>query len=104
MRRNPFALVEDLDGAGSEAHLDLGTDEAMREAVVVRRDFDVIVDAAPADAPLGKYVSALRQRLQSRPIDLLQQLAPSDAEPPDRPFLAEARQQLGDRGISPARL
>lgn len=31
---NPLALVEDLDGAGSEPHLDLGTREAIRDAVV----------------------------------------------------------------------
>src|SRR3954470_13863290 len=45
MRGDPLALVENLDGAGGEADLDLGADEAMRDAVVVRLDLDVIVDA-----------------------------------------------------------
>src|SRR3979409_2490381 len=47
MRGDPLALVENLDGTGGEAHLDLGADEAMRDAVVMRLDFDVLVDAAP---------------------------------------------------------
>src|ERR1700726_1167991 len=49
MRGDALALVENLDGAGSEARLDLGADEAMRDAVVMRLDLDVIVDADPAD-------------------------------------------------------
>src|ERR1700692_2735515 len=55
MRGDPLTLVENLDGAGSEAHLDLGADEAMRDAVVMRLDLDVIVDADPADPPLGEH-------------------------------------------------
>ena len=31
MRGDPLALVENLDGAGGEAHLDLGADEAIWE-------------------------------------------------------------------------
>ncbi|MCA6105541.1 hypothetical protein J6525_45760 [Bradyrhizobium sp. WSM 4400] len=72
MRGDPLALVENLDGAGGEAHLDLGADEAMRDAVVMRLDLDVIVDADPADPPLGEHVGALRQVLERRPVDLLQ--------------------------------
>src|SRR5262245_64243895 len=54
MRGDPFALVENLDGASGEAHLDFGADEAMRDAVVMRLDLDVIVDGDPADATLGE--------------------------------------------------
>ncbi len=81
--------MENLHGAGGEAHLDLGADEAMRDAVVMRLDLDVIVDADPADPPLGEHVRVLRQNLQCRPVDLLQWLAAGDAEPPDRPLLVE---------------
>src|SRR5581483_7517851 len=49
MRRDPLALVENLDGAGGDAHLVLGAGEAMRDAVVMRLDLEVIVDADPAD-------------------------------------------------------
>lgn len=45
MRGDPLALVENLDGTGGEAHLDLGANEAMRNAVVMRLDLDVIIDA-----------------------------------------------------------
>ena len=69
MRGDPFTLVEDLDSAGGEAHLDLGADEAMRDAVVMRLDLDVIVDANPADPPLGEHVRALRQDLERWPIN-----------------------------------
>lgn len=72
MRGGPLALVENLDGAGGEAHLDIGADEAMRDAVVMRLDLDVIVEADPADRPLGEHVRALRQGLECRPVDLLQ--------------------------------
>jgi hypothetical protein len=39
--------VEYLDRAGGETYLDLGAHEAMRDAVVMRLDLDVIVDADP---------------------------------------------------------
>src|ERR1700738_133145 len=61
MRGDPLTPVENLDGASGEAHLDLGADEAMRDAGAVRRDLHVIVDTAPADPPLGKHVRALRR-------------------------------------------
>src|SRR4029077_12772217 len=99
MRGDALTLVENLDGTGSEARLDFGADEAMRDAVVVRLDLDVIVDTDPADSPLGEHVRALRQGLERRPVDLLRQLAAGDAEPPDRPLLVEPRQQLGDRRV-----
>src|ERR1700730_984633 len=60
MRGDPLTLVENLNGAGGEADLDFGADEAMRNAVVMRLDLDVIVDADPADPPLGKHVRAFR--------------------------------------------
>ena len=72
MRGDPFTLVENLDGAGGEAHLDFGANEAMRNAVVMRLDLDVIVDADPTNPPLGEHVRALRQGLERRPVDLLQ--------------------------------
>lgn len=99
MRGDPLTLVEDLDGASREAHLYLGADEAMRNAVIMRLDLDVIIDADPADPPLGEHVRALRQGLECRPVDLLQQLAAGHAEPPDRPFLVDPGQQLGDRRV-----
>src|SRR5579883_189454 len=99
MGGDPLALVEDLDGAGGEPHLDLGAHEAMRDAVVMLLDLDVIVEAHAPDAPLGEHVGARRQRLECRPVDLLQQLAAGHAEPADRALLVEPREQPGDRRV-----
>src|SRR5260370_39289157 len=79
---DPLALVEYLDGARGEARLDLGADEAMRDAVVMRLGLDVIVDADPADPPLGEHVRALRQDAERRPVDILQQRAAGHSYPP----------------------
>lgn len=67
MRRNPLALVEDLDGAGGGS--------ATRRA------------------------GARRQRLERRPVDLLEQPAARHAEPPDRPLVVEPGEQLADRCV-----
>src|ERR1700730_13668352 len=63
----PLTLVEFRDGAGGEAHLDFGANEAMRDAVVMRLDVDVIVDADPTNPPLGEHLRDLRQGLERRP-------------------------------------
>ena len=52
--------------------VDLGTHEAMRDAVVVGLDLDVIVEADAADAPLGQHVGAHQQGLERRPVDLFE--------------------------------
>ncbi|MCP1838648.1 hypothetical protein ACVIHI_008425 [Bradyrhizobium sp. USDA 4524] len=56
MRGNPLALVEDLDSAGGEPHLDLGTSEAMRNAVVMLLHLDVVVEVDAPDTPLREHV------------------------------------------------
>jgi hypothetical protein len=72
MRGDPLAPVENLDGADGEAHLDLGADEAMRDAVVMRLDLDVIVDADPADppVPVGNLIR-LASEAESRNVSIL---------------------------------
>jgi hypothetical protein len=75
-RIEPLVAVEsgEPDGAetGAEAMLGVGAliedqvaqrrgggaDEAMRDAVIMRLDLDVIVDADPADPPLSQHVRA----------------------------------------------
>ena len=99
MRGDAFALVEDLDGAGGEPRFDFATRKAVGDAVVVRRELDVIVDADAADAPFRQDVGLGRQGLQRRPVDLLEQLAPGHAETADRPFFVEPPEKLADRGI-----
>src|SRR5262249_22949581 len=56
MHSDAFTLGEDLDRAGGETHFNLGAGEAMRHAVEVVLDIDVVVDADTTDSPLGEYV------------------------------------------------
>ena len=64
-----------------QPRLDLGAGEAVGDGIIVGVDVDVIVDADPAHAPLAVFVRLVRQRLERRAIDLLEQLAAGDAEP-----------------------
>ena len=81
MDRNALAFVENLDAAGGQARLDLGAGEPVRDGIIVGVDVDVIVDADPADAPLAVFVGLIRQGLEGRTIDLLEQSPSGDAEP-----------------------
>ncbi|MGY2922931.1 hypothetical protein ACVWYP_008561 [Bradyrhizobium sp. USDA 3262] len=99
MRGDPLALVEDLHGAGSEPHLDLGAGEAMGNAIVMLLHLDVVIETDTADTPLGEHVGGCRQRLECRPVDLFEQPAARYAEPPDRPLFVEPREQFADRRV-----
>ena len=73
MRGDPLALEEDLDGARRQPHLDLGAGEAVRDAVEVGLDLDVVVDADPAQPPFGEGIGLARQGLERRPVEFLEQ-------------------------------
>src|SRR6202040_2756267 len=49
-----------------EAHLELGSREAIGNAVEMALDIDVIIDANPAHAPFGEDIRLDRQRLERR--------------------------------------
>ena len=49
---DPLALVEDLDGVGTEAAIDLVARHGMGDAVEGVLDLDVVVDVDPGLAPL----------------------------------------------------
>ena len=68
---------ENLHGAGSEAHLDFTAAIAVRNAVEVLADVNVIVDADATQAPFGEHVRRSRQWLEMRPIEFLEQLPSS---------------------------
>ena len=87
VRGDPLALKEDLDGPRGQPRVDLGAGEAMRHAVIMGGDLDVIIDADAAGAPFRELVRFGRQGLQRRTIDLFQQLPARHAEPPDRTLL-----------------
>ena len=99
MRGDPLALEKDLDGARRQPHLDLAPGEAVGDAVKMRLDLDVIIDADPPQAPLGEVIGLGRQRLEVRPIEFLEQGSAGDAESADRPLLVELPQQLADRRV-----
>src|SRR3954466_6029146 len=96
MRGDPLALEKDLDGSRRQPYLNLAAGEAVRHAVEVRLDLDVVIDADPAQPPFGKGIGGNGQRLQMRPIEFLEQRAAGDAEAPDWSLLVELAQQLAD--------
>ena len=79
MRRHAFATEEDLDGLLGDANLDLLMYEAVRDAVVMLGDLDVIIEVDPAALPLGILVRLIRQRGQRRAIELLEQISPTSS-------------------------
>jgi hypothetical protein len=91
--------VENLDAAGGQPRLDLGAGEAVGDGVIVGVDIDVIVDADPAHAPLAVFIGLVRQRLERRAIDLLEQLAAGDAEPAKALLVIELCHELAKRGV-----
>ena len=48
MHGDALALEKDLDGARRQPHLHLAPGEAVRHAVKMRLDLDVVIDADPA--------------------------------------------------------
>ncbi len=56
MRGDPLALQKDLDGARRQPDLDLAAGEAVGNTVEVSFDFDVVIDADPAQSPLGESI------------------------------------------------
>ena len=100
MDGDALAFVENLDAADGQARLDLGAGEAVGDGIIVGVDVDVIVDADPADAPLAVFVSAVRQRLERRAIDFLEQLAAGDVEPAQGLLLIELGHEFVERSVN----
>src|SRR6516165_4830664 len=79
MRRHALATEEYLDGLLGDTSLDLLMYEAVRDAVVMLGDLDVIIEVDPAALPLGIVVRLIRQRGQRRTIELLEQISPTSS-------------------------
>ena len=62
MHGHPLAFEEALDRGGGKAHLELVAHQAMRDAVIVAVDLDVIVDVHDRALPLGELVACRRKR------------------------------------------
>jgi len=96
---DPFSLEEDLDRPRGQTCINFGAGEAMRDAVIMGGNLDVIIDADATGAPFGELVRFARKGLQRRAIDLFEQLPARYAEPPDRALFVEMRHQLTDRRV-----
>ena len=72
----------------------------MWDTIEVGFDLDVVVDADPAHAPVGKAIGLGGQRLEVGPVEFFEQGAARDAEPSERALLVELSQQLDDRVLS----
>src|SRR5215831_19631418 len=99
MSGNALALEKDLDRARGQPHLDFAAGKAIRHAVEVTLELDMVVDADPTQTPLGKAIGLCRQGVEVRPIELFEQRSAGDPKPPDWSLVIELAQQLADRRI-----
>src|SRR6202041_2688363 len=99
MNGDTLALMENLAAASGQPRLDLGAGEAVGDRIIVGVNVDVIVDADPAHAPFAVFVRLVRQRLERRAIDLLEELAAGDAEPAKALLVIELGHKLAERGV-----
>ena len=99
MSGDALALEKDLDGARGQPHLDFAAGKAIRHAVEMTLELDMVVDTDPTETPLGKGIGFCWQRVEVRPIDLFEQCSAGDPKPPDRSLVIQLAQQLADRRI-----
>jgi hypothetical protein len=59
MSSNAFAAVQNLDSVACDPSFDLLTNEAMRDALIMSVDFDVVINVDPAFAE-GRNLVPLR--------------------------------------------
>src|SRR5271169_1740001 len=96
MSSDPLALQKDLNSARRQPNLDFAAGKAVGDAVEMALELDMVVDADPADPPLGKAIGLPRQRVEVGPIELFEQRPAGDTEAPVRAFVIELPQQLAD--------
>ena len=78
---NTQTPVEQLDGPGGGANIDLLPDQAVWNRVKEAVDLDVIIERDAGHAPFRELIVGIRQRRQDRHLDGLEQLSAADAEP-----------------------
>ena len=97
MGRDPAAFVEEFDGRGGEAGLNLLVDELVRDAIGVTRDLDVIVNVHATGLPLGHDVARGGERAERRAVDPLVERAAADAQPLQRAVVEVVEQRPDGR-------
>ena len=95
MAGDALAGVQDLDRIVGDARLNALADQAVRHAVVMAVDVDVVIDMHLGTLERGRLKDARRQRLQRRLIDGLEPAAPRPVELLERP-LVEIGQSRAD--------
>ncbi len=80
MGADALAAMEYLDGARGDPHVDLGADERVRDRIEKVMDLDVIVEIDPRAPPFRELPIVGGQGDESVALDLLEQLAPAQAE------------------------
>ena len=78
--RDALAAMEHLDRARGDANLDLGADQRVRNRVEEVMDLDVIIEIDPRAPPFRELPILGRQAVEGGALDLLEQLAPAQAE------------------------
>src|SRR5205085_3660404 len=68
MSSDPLALQKNFNRARRQPNLDFAAGKAVGHAVEMALELDMVVDANPANAPLGKAIGLSRQRVEVGPI------------------------------------
>ena len=90
---DPAVLVEDLHGLGRDPNVDLAAAQRVGDAVERVLDLDVIVDVDPRLAPLGVLVALGRERLERRPVQVLEPAAAAAFGLLERPLVQRGQQR-----------
>ena len=78
---NTQTPMDQLDGPGGGANVDLLPDQAVRNRVEEAVDLDVIIERDAGQQPFRELIVGIRQRRQDRQLDGLEQLSAADTEP-----------------------
>src|SRR5690242_16610197 len=80
MCSDTLALAEHFYGAGCNPYAEFFIGEAVRHAVVMVFDLDMVVETGPAQTPFGIGIRLRRQWFEHRPVEIFEQLAARDAK------------------------
>jgi hypothetical protein len=80
MGADALAAMEYFDRAGGDSHIDFDADEGVRNGIQELVNLDVTVETDACVQPFGELPIGGRQRIEGAALDLLEQLAATDAE------------------------
>ena len=80
MDPDALAAMEDLDGARGDADVDFLANERVRNRIEEVMDLDVVIEIDPRASPFRELPVLGGELVEDAALDLLEQLAPADAE------------------------